>query len=198
MNARPSPSGTSSGSGTGSQPASRVASLFGAFSVGISRLVMPISLRAASAEKVSTVATCAFQPKRPARSGPSGSSSGCTQCTRPEMPSPFVSSGSARAAMSASGMASTMPKAMLEFVVRVAVNVAWSGTCSLQASLTAKSWSRLCDSPGTRWNNPFSSTMPKCVTAAFPHPPRGVEWQDTQLVLLKIGPMPSSAGIGVE
>ena len=198
MKASPSPSGTSSGSGTGSHPASRDASLFGAFSVGISRLVMPISLRAASPENVSTVATCAFHPKRPARSGPSGSSSGCTQCTRPEMPSPSASTGSARAAMSASGMASTMPKAMLEFVTRVAVNVAWSGTCSLQASLTAKSCSRLCDSPGTRWKNPFSSTMPKCVTAAFPHPPRGVEWQDTQLVLLKIGPIPSRAGIGVE
>ena len=42
---------------------------FGAFSVGISALVMPISLRVASPEKVSTVATCAFHPKRPTRSG---------------------------------------------------------------------------------------------------------------------------------
>ena len=169
---------------------------FGAFSSTSRRFVTPISLRVASAEKLSTVATCAFQPNRPTRSGPVGSSSGCTQCTRPEMPSSLASSGSSLAAIAASGIASTMPNARLELVTRVAVKFAVAGTCSLQNSLVANDCSRLCVSPGTRLNDPLS-VMPKCVTLIEPQPPTGFEWHDWQLDLLKIGPMPAAGEIGV-
>ena len=109
---------------------------FGAVSVGISEFVMPSSLRVASAEKLRTVAICAFQPKRPARSGLRGlSSSGSTQCTRPEMPSPSASSGSSLAAIAASGIASIRPKAMDEFVMRAATTVACAGISSRHESL---------------------------------------------------------------
>ena len=197
MKSKPSASGVSSGSGTESQPSSRDGSPLGAFSTGIRRLVNPISLRAASAEKVSTVATCAFQPKRPARSGlPGASSSGCTQCTRPDTPSPSRSSGSALAAMSASAMASIIPNAMLELVMRVAVKFASAGMSSRQASAVPNSWWRLWVSPGSMKNSPLSTT-PKCVTLAPPQPPIGLEWHDWQFVLLKIGPMPCVEGMGV-
>jgi hypothetical protein len=58
---------------------------FGVFSVPRNRFVRPISLKDASAEKDSTVATCAFQPKRPTlRAG--GSSRGFTMCGIPLTP----------------------------------------------------------------------------------------------------------------
>jgi hypothetical protein len=99
--------------------------------------------------------------------------------------------------MSASGTASTMPNAMLELVMRTAIRLAPAGMCSLQNSLTANSCSRLCGSPGSMLKAPLSLT-PKCITLALPQPPTGFAWQDWQFDLLKIGPMPAVAGIGVE
>ena len=76
----------------------------GSFSVGISRLVSPISSRAASPLKERMVASWLFQPKRPTRVVV-GSSSNGTMFARPLTPGPLDS----KAKRSASAMASTKP-----------------------------------------------------------------------------------------
>ena len=170
---------------------------FGALSVGISALVMPSSLRVASPEKLSTVATCAFQPKRPARSGLFGlDSSGSTQCTRPEMPSPLASFGSSSAAIALSGIASIRPKAIDELVTRVATTVASGGSVSRQVCEIERIWRSDPPSSSSGTNSPLSSA-PKRVTAIEPQPPIGFEWQDWQFDLFITGPRPIGAPNGV-
>ena len=191
MPCTPKPSGWSSGSGTVSHSASTVPLPLGAFSAARKRLVRPISLSAASAANVSSVATWAFQPKRPTRSVP-GSSRGATRWARPLRPAGGVVS---RARMSASSRASTRPAPKSGVVSRWAVTLACGGTTSRHSAAMASACSN--EPPraasGSKGSG-GSAARPKRVTRLALEPPtRGRAWQAAQEWSFMIGPRPSAA-----
>ena len=74
---------------------------------GKTDVITPMSVRSAPAIWCLTAAWPAFQPKRPRRE--SLVTGSVTTRKRPEMPSPFASSGSASAITALSGIASSRP-----------------------------------------------------------------------------------------
>ena len=184
----------SSGSATVSQSASSAWLPLGAFSAVTNRLVRPISLSDASAEKLSRLASCAFQPKRPTRGRASGGSSKLgTMCARPLMPG---GGDCSRARMSPPLMASISPSPETLGVTRRACTSARGGTISWHSTMVALAWRseppRLAS--GSKGFPPLAA-LPKRDTRLDPAPPaRGSPWQVEQLLSLKMGPRPSTIG----
>ena len=185
---------SSSTPGTGSQ-ASSAQSPCGQFSSGNSGVVIPISLRYASAEKWSRFGTWLFHPNFPTATRPVVTS--VTMLGRPAVPGCSRACFAASVTSVASGTASTSPRPKSGVVRRSATMVACGGTCS-----PTKVQAPWCPIPSV-WmsgpprftsgsNTPLVIVPNRVSTVSLPPPVPPTLWQAAHDVPLRTGPSPSA------